>query len=253
MQCTASRAADLQGQMPLGHLLGETPDISHLLDFGYYDWVWFKENAGLGVPQLGKFLGIAESSSNIMSYSVLPESGIPVVAGTVQRVTYLEQQTEANQQRMKAFNAKIANKFKEGRLATEGDMPKLEEWADLLEDDEDFAEEFNRLYGNNDVNEADDEFDPDSYDHYLNMELTVDRAGYEHPQHARVTKRLRDHRGNPIGAANDNPIIDTPMYEVKYTDGYKQSLSANVIAENIFASVDEEGYMHLLLDSIIDY
>ena len=42
------------------------------------------------------------------------------------------------------------------------------------------------------------------------------------------------------------------MYEVEYANGYKQALSANVIAENMFASVDKEGYRHLLLDSIID-
>ena len=42
------------------------------------------------------------------------------------------------------------------------------------------------------------------------------------------------------------------MYEVEYADGSKQALAANVIAENMFASVDEEGHRHLLLDLIID-
>ena len=61
------------------------------------------------------------------------------------------------------FNTKIADKFKEGRLSTDGDKPELTEWADLLEEDEDFAAEFNRLFDNTDVVEADDEFDPDSF------------------------------------------------------------------------------------------
>ena len=42
------------------------------------------------------------------------------------------------------------------------------------------------------------------------------------------------------------------MYEVEFIDGHKQALSANIIAENMFASVDEDGHRHLLLDSIID-
>ena len=29
-------------------IMGETPDISEYLDFGFYDWVWYKDNAGLG-------------------------------------------------------------------------------------------------------------------------------------------------------------------------------------------------------------
>jgi hypothetical protein len=33
----------------------------------------------------------------------------------------------------------------------------------------------------------------------------------------------------------------TRMYEVEYLDGYKASLAANTIAENLFAQVDEEG------------
>ena len=254
MRHTASNAANLDGKTPIGAILGETPDISHLLDFGWYNWVWFKENAGLAVPQLGRFLGIADSASNIMSYYVLPESGIPVIAGTVQRMTYLEQQTDANKERMKSFSSRIADKFKEGRLTVDsGEFPQLEDWEQLLEDDEDFAAEFNRLYDNLDVPEADDTFDPDSFDTYLNMELNVDQGGGEHPQFARVTKRLKDHRGNPIGTAHDNPILDTRMYEVEFADGQQQAMSANVIAENMFASVDEEGHRHLLLDSIVDF
>lgn len=251
MQVTATNAADLDGKTPLEALTGETPDISQYLDFGWYDWVWYKENAGLDVPKLGRYLGVAESYTNLMTFHILPESGRPVAAGTVQRVTQLERQTDAVKTRMKRYEEKIAAKFKEGHLATDGDRPRLEDWGDLLHDDEDFAAEFARLYNNPAVSEADDDFDPDAFDNYLNTEVAIDRGG-EHPQLARVTKRLRDHRGNPIGTAHSNPILDTRMYEVEYADGYKQSLAANIIAENMFATVDEEGYRHLLMDSILD-
>ena len=251
MQLTASNAANLNGRTPLEFVTGETPDISQYLDFGWYDWVWYKENAGLDVPKIGRFLGIADSASNIMTYHILPPSGIPVTAGTVQRITQLELQTDAVKERTTAFTEKIAVKFKEGRLQQDGDKPDLAAWEDLLEGDPDFAEEFNRLFDNPEVLEADDTFDPDSYDTYLNMEVSFDRGG-EYPEHARVTKRLRDTNGNPIGKANNNPILDTRMYELEFVDGYKQAVSANLIAENMFATVDEEGHRHLLLDSIID-
>eukprot|EP00980_Cylindrotheca_fusiformis_P005760 scaffold1199_cov137-Cylindrotheca_fusiformis.AAC.2 len=42
------------------------------------------------------------------------------------------------------------------------------------------------------------------------------------------------------------------MYEVEFPDGYKQAMAANIIAENMFATVDEEGYQHLFMDSIMD-
>ena len=163
----------------------------------------------IGSPKTWK----AHSASNLMSFHILPESGIVVTAGTVQRVTELEKQTDVVKDKMQAYSSKIADKFKEGRLSTDGDKPDLVEWADLLEEDAEFAEEFNRLYDNTDVAEADNQFDPDSFDHYLNMELNIDRGG-DCPQFAKVTKRLKDAHGNPIGTANDNPILDTRMYEV---------------------------------------
>ena len=83
------------------------------------------------------------------------------------------------------------------------------------------------------------------------MELALPRDD-EGPEFARVTKRLRDANGLPIGTSNDNPLMDTRIYEVEYLDGHKASLSANSIAQNLFATIDEEGNRYVLLDSIID-
>ena len=38
---------------------GETPNISEYLDFGFYNWVWYKDNTGLGEHCIGQWLGIA--------------------------------------------------------------------------------------------------------------------------------------------------------------------------------------------------
>ena len=67
-------------------------------------------------------------------------------------------------------------------------------------------------------------------DTYLKMEVALPRDG-ECPELARVIKRLRDKYGIPIGTANDNPILDSRVYEVKFLDGHKASLAANAIAE----------------------
>ena len=110
----------------------------------------------------------------MMTFHILPESGIVVRAGTVQQVTKLELNTDPVRDRVKQFTGKIADKFKERRLAIEGVKPDLTEWEDLLDDDEDFAEEFARVYNNQDVPESDDQFDPDSFDQYLSMEVELD-------------------------------------------------------------------------------
>ena len=78
MQHTASYSNDLNGRTPIEKLTGETPDISEYLDFGFYDWVIFKENAGLGEVQIGRFLGVSHNVGSLMSFWVLPLSGIQV-------------------------------------------------------------------------------------------------------------------------------------------------------------------------------
>ncbi len=72
--------------------------------------------------------------------------------------------------------------------------------------------------------------------------------------HARVTKRVRDKEGIPIGTASDSPLLDSRRYEeVGYSDGNMEELIANIIAENLIAQVDEEGRRQLMLDKIIDH
>jgi hypothetical protein len=65
--------------------------------------------------------------------------------------------------------------------------------------------------------------------------------------------RKRDAEGNLIGRENANPILDTRIYDVQFQDGHVESYSANIIAENIYAQVDEEGQCFVLLDEIMNH
>ena len=130
-------------------------------------------------------------------------------------------------------------------------MPDPLKWADILEDDEDSREEFDKIYQDKDIPETDDVFTPEIMDDtYMNIEAALTRDT-EGPEFARVTKRLKDENGLPIETANENPILDTRVYEVEYVDGQKASLTTNTIAQNMFAQLDAEGNRHLLFDEII--
>jgi hypothetical protein len=41
------------GRTPLERITGITPDITEYLDFHFYEWCWYKTNAGLGPRLLG--------------------------------------------------------------------------------------------------------------------------------------------------------------------------------------------------------
>ena len=83
------------------------------------------------------------------------------------------------------------------------------------------------------------------------MELTLDRGGYR-PEFSRVQKRLKEANWRPICVANDNPILDSIMYEVEYRDGYVATMVANVIYGNLFSQVGQEGNIFVLIESIIN-
>ena len=126
MKITASFSANLQGHTPLEALTGETSDISQYLDFGFYDRVWFKEDAGLGETKLGRSLGVSRHVGSLISYWVIPVSEIPITRTTVQRVTNLESATNQNQKRFKVYDKHIADRFNEeyiGANYLQNDIP----------------------------------------------------------------------------------------------------------------------------------
>ena len=68
-----------------------------------------------------------------------------------------------------------------------------------------------------------------------------------------VKSRVKDHKGDPIGVANRNPILDTRVYEVEFTNGGQVELGTNVIAECMYAQCDVEGKQFHLIEAIINH
>ena len=58
MSLTNTTAGGLDGCIPITQVTGDTADISEYLDFGFYDQVWYKDNAGASPPR-GRWLGVA--------------------------------------------------------------------------------------------------------------------------------------------------------------------------------------------------
>ena len=84
MQLTYTTAGGLNGSIPLEVVTGETQDISEYLDFGFYDKVWYWENAGLGPRLPGRWLGVSHQTGSLMSYHVLKQNGSRISHTTVQ-------------------------------------------------------------------------------------------------------------------------------------------------------------------------
>ena len=108
---TVSSSRYANDRLPIEIITGDTPYITELLDFAPYNWVAFKSNAGVGSPELAWWLGVLHRIGPLMSFWVLPISGIPLSATTVQGLTCAEQQNDKWQARMIEFDATIESKL----------------------------------------------------------------------------------------------------------------------------------------------
>ena len=258
MSLTANSSFALAGRTPIEQVTGETPDISEYLDFEFYDWIWYKDNAGVGDNSYGSWLGVSHRVGNLMSYWILTIAGRVVSRTTVPRITNLEQGTNEVKERMKEYSEQIKALMNNENHIIHGDGEKqLQDWDDYTDDHDDaFREEYNSAISDETIPEADTDFTPDVFDDtYLNKEIAIARGAgdSEDVQYGRVIKRSRDAEGRPIGTANDNPLLDTREYSVEFLDGHDESISANLIAQHLYSQIDEEGKRHVLLDDIVDH
>jgi hypothetical protein len=235
---------------------GETPDISEWTDFGFYDHVWYRTNAGLAEIQLGRWLGVSKRVGPAMSFWILTANCDVISCTTVQRVTNLERQTDDSKRLIADYDEAVRDRLADQNHQVAGyGLDEPAGWTVMPDlDDAEFVEEHDQAIGDGTIPEADDQFTPDSFDDtYLNMEVALPGSLDGNVRAGRVVKRMRDANGIPTGVANENPLLDTRLYEVQFVDGSQQALVANAIAMNMFAQVDEEGHRHVMLKEISDF
>ena len=117
--------------------------------------VWYKDDAGLSEEKPGRWLGVSHNTGRLMCYHILTQTGSIISRSTFQRVTNLESEKKNIKELFIRFDAEIYRRLKEEDRGYEGSKPEPQDWADILEEDADFAEEFNRLFNIPLIPEAD--------------------------------------------------------------------------------------------------
>jgi hypothetical protein len=92
---------------------------------------------------------------------------------------------------------------------------------------------------------------PETGDNLINAEVQIASRGIL--TKGCVVARKHNIHGNPIGRVNDNPILDTRQYVVKFSDGDETELNANMIADAIYAQCDPDGNQYVLLEALVDH
>ena len=216
----------------------------------------YKSNAGVDPPELGRWIGVSHRTGPFLSYWILPASGIPISCNTVQHLTNLEKQTDEVRDKMHAFNEKVNHRLDTVSADITPPSNASNTILGLNDESDEFLQEYNRVINSTDLPEIDSA--PPSQlglggDEYLNMEIGLPRGHDGNLELATVKRRVVDIEGNPIGKPNKHKMLDSREYEVEFINGEIENFTANIIAENLLAQVDQEGHRQLLIDEITDY
>ena len=134
MHRTASMSGSLEGRPPLEVLTRESLDISEYLDFGFYDWCWFHENAGLGEVKPGRWLSISHRMCSSLGFWILNNNCEFMSRVSVSRVKNLESETDSVNTRTEVFSKAIAPCLGNGEYTSGGNTQPGDSYKDLKED-----------------------------------------------------------------------------------------------------------------------
>ena len=108
---TAARNIELEGRIPFEKVMGYTPDISELLEFNWYDWVWYYEPTKPERAQLGRCLGPAHNAGQGLAYYILNENAEVVMRSSVAAFKESEISSPETQERKRAFTNSIEDRI----------------------------------------------------------------------------------------------------------------------------------------------
>ena len=230
-----------------GHeiVTGSTPDITMYVIIGWYDFVYYKDEKD-NEQKIGRNLGPAEEFGAGDCYYILALTGKVYVTNTAMKIPAGDTFLPDTKRQMDKFDKSIEEKIGDGIKKSDEKFSGYPDYGDLFAEDEpDMPLEPEAL-----MPEV-EEVTAEEYDEYIGAEVLMP-SGDGHMK-AVVKRRTHNDDGKPVGLKNSNPILDTREYHLEYEDGSTQVYAANLVAENIYAQVDDEGNMFSLMESIIDH
>ena len=253
-------------------VFGFTPDISEYVEFEFYDYCWYwdtPQSYPHEKKQIGRWLGIAHRVGQSMVYYIMNANGSVIARSTVIPLDPSDHDVIENKHRMREIDATITERIGDYRNATHLnriDIPEM--------DDEDIKAQLAFTFDlkESDINDDDPEHeaasDPhrpnmdeapnhdvnsEAFDKFLGIYVEIPSDDGESKVLGRVKNRKRDHDGVMIGKSHDNPILNTAVYNIETIDGNLHEYTANVIAQNLWNKVDDDGYNYNCLYEIIGH
>jgi len=227
-QITAKKLFQLNGVSPHTITFGTEADISNLCQYGWYEWVYFRDVKTSFPYQkecLGRCLGPAKNEGHAMAQWILKANGRVVPYRTLRRLSPAE---------LAPLNGVEADKwvlFTTSIREVLGDSVKIPKEVPLDNND---TEAFDALW---DLEPYKDDYEsklfiPDAdltdaagkpfvhqtlADTLINAEVLLPHEDSQ--AIARVVRRAVNDEGRMISTFNENPLLNTLLYECEFNDG----------------------------------
>ncbi|GFH56846.1 hypothetical protein CTEN210_13322 [Chaetoceros tenuissimus] len=240
----------------LERLTGDTIDISEWLDFEFYDLVWFWDDRDdEAKPSVGRWLGVSHHVGSALCYYILTDKGEVISRTTVQHIPREEFVKPDVQEAVKSYHSSLDQFLGQDQYIypqEDNEFIRDDVEADIGTgfSDEDLGMMLVALDVDAFVVADDAETESDTYDKYIGAEISLPNAA-DNKLMAKVRRKVKSNDLNED--ANYNPILDNSIYEVQFSDGSTEEISANVIAENMLSQVDAEGHHFQILKEISDH
>lgn len=246
----------LDGMTPHQKVTGGMPNISELIQFKWFDWLWYFDIKSPERESLGRYLGPAENTGEGFTSYILTSTGAVIVRSSTRLLSTIDMNTIHIQNDMKMFMENMNMIIGNNAPSTMRHHTEYSEdpYEHMFPEDQFDDEEIEFFSSQNDHNDAIDKNDPpvsENTDEHIGLELMLPFSG--EMKGGRIMSRKRTSTGNLVGTANPNPILDTRVYEFQFHDGTYADYSANVIMENLYSQTDEYGQMGRVLRGISDH
>jgi hypothetical protein len=220
----------LNGTNPHTATFGTEADTSLLCVFGWYEWVYYCNQSAAYPFQkecFGRCLGPAKNEGNIMAQWVLKENGKVVPGQSLHRLTNAESapSNEVEVAKHATYNASITRILGDSVSVPIGPLPdpqvedpyNLEPYGDDVDGNSFLMPEADF------VDAAGKPMLQQSFtDTLINIDVLLPEGGGD--ALAKVMQRSVDSNGKAIGEFNENPLLNTILYNVSSRMGLQKSI-----------------------------
>jgi hypothetical protein len=209
----------LEVQVPESIVKGKTVDISTTAEYGWYEWVRYRDTAAsfpVSEIQVGRYMGAAIDIGTAMSRKVLKANGQVMYRTSVRSLTLDEIQSPTEIAERLDFDASVEETL--GKSMLEADFKDDPDFANLLTPTfEPFDDDEVPAYKFPDIDDVDNYHDVDTYDKYVGAQVRVPIGGER--RSGKFMRRKRELDGTWKGRANANSMLDSRTYENEFPDG----------------------------------